>query len=248
MKRLALMLIFSSCAVATPGERGGVGGGGGQDAGTSSGSDGSVAEDLAHPPAPADLAGGQDLWAAPDLAAANDLTGPQAFCLPRINEVMTGAPSQGTAEFVELYNPCAAAVDVSGWKIVYRAATNVSTVNGVDSATLYTFPAATSIPSHQFRVYGGSSFGGTRDGSLSTSMKDGEGAVGLRDAGGTLRDSIGYGTVDPANTFLRGTAAPAPPVVAGGGSIGRRPDGADSNDNGADFKVSSATSPGSANY
>ena len=246
MKQVLLLCCLAGCAAPMPAGVGGGGGGGGP-------------MDLSMEPVDAgeldfatpshDLAGMHDLAIAHDLASPQsaDLSAPQSGCVPRINELMTGATSAGTAEFVELYNPCGSSVDVSSWKLVYRAATNVSTINVVDSSTLFAFAASTSIGSHQFRVYGGAGFGGTKDGALSSSIKDGEGAIGLRDAAGNLVDSVGYGTVDPASTFIRGTAAAAPPVTATGSSIGRRPDGIDTANNSVDFKISTATSPGAAN-
>ena len=71
-----------------------------------------------------------------------------------------------------------------------------------------------------------------------------EGAVGLRDGAGTLVDSIGYGTVDPSSAFIEGTPAIAPTSSS---SAARVPDGVDTNDNGADFKLLSPPSPGAAN-
>jgi hypothetical protein len=251
MKQVLLLCCLAGCASPMPaGVGSGGGGGGGQgpmdlsmdpvDAGPA---------DFATPPVSHDLAGAHDLATPPDLTTPQsaDLSAPQLGCVPRINEVMTGTTGAGTAEFVELYNPCAASVDVSNWKLVYRAATNVSAAGGVDSSTLFTFAASTSIGSHQFRVYGGAGFSGTKDGALSSSMKDGEGAIGLRDGSGNLMDSVGYGTVDPTSAFIRGTAAAAPPVTAAGGSIGRQPDGTDTGNNSVDFKISSAISPGAAN-
>jgi hypothetical protein len=258
MKQVLLLCCLAGCASPMPAGVGGGGGGGGGGPMDLSMDPVDAGElDFATPPVSHDLAGMHDLAVAHDLAMPQsvdlampqsaDLSAPQSGCVPRVNEVMTGTSSAGTAEFVELYNPCAAAVDVSNWKLVYRAATNVAAAGAGDSSTLFTFAASTSIGSHQFRVYGGAGFGGTKDGALSASMKDGEGAVGLRDASGNLVDSVGYGTVDPTSAFIRGTAAAAPPVTAAGSSIGRQPDGTDTGNNSVDFKISTAISPGAAN-
>jgi hypothetical protein len=206
----------------------------------------STAHDLAMPPTTHDLAMPPTTH---DLAGVADLsTPPQMSCVPRINEIMTGEPGAATAEFVEMYNPCAGTVALDGWKLVYRAGTSTVPSSGSDSATLFSFAAGTQMTAGKFLVYAGAGFTGTTDGALAGSLKDGVGAVGLRDASGTLVDSVGYGTVDAANAFTRGSAAQAPPVVAGGGSIGRQPDGSDSGDNFTDFKLSSAITPGAANH
>jgi hypothetical protein len=261
-RRLLLVVLLPACALPDPPSSGvhshnsmdGAGIDHGLDAGVASGDLAAVADfalgfnppdlsthdlatpDLAHP----------DLAMPPDLAPALDLTG-HTGCVPRINEVMTGAPSQATAEFVELYNPCSTAIDLSGWKLVYRAGNNVSTAWGVDSSTLFDFASGTKISSKQFLLYAGSAIS-SKDGPLASSLKDGDGAVGLRDGSGVLVDSVGYGSVDPANAFIRGSAAPAPPIVLGGGSIGRIPDGHDSGNNALDFRVTSQTTPGWGNF
>jgi hypothetical protein len=257
MRRWVLVLFLAGCAVAdgpTGGSRGtgndGMGGVGGgaplPDLGTAR--DFSHASDLAHGPSGSDLAEAHDLAHAADLASAPDLSQPSgSSCVPRINEVMTGEPSAATDEFVELYNPCSTAIDLSSWKLVYRAGTNVNPVSGSDSSTLFAFGAGAQIGELKFLVYAGAGFSGSKDGALASSLKDGDGSVGLRDATGALRDSVAYGSVTAGNAFVRGSAAPAPAVVAGGGSIGRVPDGADTGNNSVDFHALSAISPGSAN-
>src|SRR3954447_16090473 len=134
--RLVIVMLLSGCAVAAtqpPPER--------HDAGLALDPD---ETDLPAPP-PSDLAT-VNPPAQPDFGS---LSAPTA-CAPRINEVMTGAYGQPTAEFVEVFNPCAAAVDLSGWKIVYRAANNVSTPAGVDTSILWIWPAGSSIGAKQF--------------------------------------------------------------------------------------------------
>jgi len=72
------------------------------------------------------------------------------------------------------------------------------------------------------------------------------GGLGLRDASGTLVDSVGYGTA--TNAFVEGSAAPAPPAAAAPGkSAGRKPDGHDTDDNAADFSVLTSPTPGASN-
>src|SRR6184192_296177 len=45
-----------------------------------------------------------------------------------VNEVQTGSAASASDEFIELYNPCAAAIDLSGSTLVYRSAAGTSDV------------------------------------------------------------------------------------------------------------------------
>lgn len=238
---------------------GGVGGAGGLGgAGGGGGVPGSADVDLAMPSTVADLGTPADLAtrAAVDLAVATppdlatappDLATPGALCHPVINEVQTGTSATGTEEFVELYNPCSAAVTITGWKLVYRAATNTNARGGADSATLFTFPTGT-FAAGGYRVYAGSGFKGSFDGPLASGIAA-SGAIGLRDGAGNLVDSVAFGSV-AGNTFIEGSAAaPLPPTLASpGGSIERLPNGADSDDNSHDFATASQATPGAANH
>jgi hypothetical protein len=68
----------------------------------------------------------------------------------------------------------------------------------------------------------------------------------LRDPNGKLLDSVGYGTA--TNAFVETRPAPAPPATASPGSSGiRLPDGTDTNDNGADFRLTATPTPGAPN-
>ncbi|HZS40750.1 MAG TPA: lamin tail domain-containing protein [Polyangia bacterium] len=204
------------------------------------------AEDLA-PAEAADLsravdAGANDLARAPaDLATPP----PTTACHVVINELQTGTSQTGTAEFVELYNPCASAVTLSNWKLVYRAASNTNAAGGADSSALYTW-ASGSIAAGGYRVYGGSGWTGASDGALASGLAV-NGAVGLRDGAGALVDSVAYGSA--AGGFMEGGAAPAPPTAAAPGeSIERLPNGADTDDNSHDFHVAATPTPGAANH
>jgi Lamin Tail Domain len=192
--------------------------------------------------APDDLAGEGDLRKASstDLAAA-----PAGACHPVVNEVQTGSTQTGTEEFVEIYNSCPSAIALTGWKLVYRSVNDTAPAAGADSTVLVTWTAG-SLPAGGYRVYAGANWTGASDGSLASGLAA-NGAVGLRDASGALVDSVAYGTA--SGGFAEGAAAPAPPVVASpGNSIQRLPNGADSGDNGHDFRVSTAATPGAANH
>jgi hypothetical protein len=160
----------------------------------------------------------------------------------RLNELSTGTTGSATDEFVELYNAGSSPTDVSGFKLVYRSGTGTSDV------ALATIPDGATLVPGAFYLFGGSGYAGAKkaDQSFSTGMAATAGGIGLRDRSGKLADSVGYGTA--TNAFVETRPALAPPASAPPGSSSiRLPDGADTNDNGADFTVSAAPTPGAPN-
>jgi uncharacterized protein len=132
--------------------------------------------------------------------------------------------------------------DLSGWKLVYRSAA------GTSDTTLATLPAGTTIAPGGFYLVAGGGYAGSRaaDATFSTGLASTGGAVGIRDGGGALVDSVGWGTA--TNVLVEGTVAPAPPTTASpGSSIARHPDGHATNDNGADFSVETTATPRATN-
>lgn len=180
---------------------------------------------MATPPAIPDLAMG-----APDLATPpNNCTVSSLI----INEVQTGP---GTDEFIEIWNPCANALTLSG-KIVYRAASSSS-----DNSTFVTI-SNKSIAAMGYLLIANSGFSGTAtpDFTYSGGMADGGGGIALRDGGGAILCSMAWGT--GSNGFENGTAAP---TEGTGQSIARKPSGANTHNDSVDFKSSTPT-PGAAN-
>jgi hypothetical protein len=193
-------------------------------------------------PEAADLKSDQDLGmkGAPDLAASPADLRVATSCSPVINELATGTSTSGLEEFVELANPCTVALDLTGWKLVYRAA--ASTNEGTLVADL-----AHTVPAGGFLVFAGSGYyTAVRDGTMASGLAAAGGGVGLRDPGGALVDSVGWGTA--TNAMVQGSAAPAPTdVAAPGRSIIRLPGAASSGDNAGDFKVTTDPTPHAAN-
>jgi hypothetical protein len=158
-----------------------------------------------------------------------------------VNEVSTGTTVSAGDEFVELLNAGTATVDLSGYKLVYRSAAGSSDV------TLATVPDGVTLDPGAYYLFGGSAYAGagTPDQSFSSGLAGTGGGVGLRDSGGTLVDSVGWGTA--TNAFVEGAAVAAPPATdPPGTSAARSPDGEDTGDNASDFALVSAT-PGAAN-
>jgi hypothetical protein len=161
----------------------------------------------------------------------------------RVNEFMTGSTGAASNEFVELVNAGSSAADVGGFKVAYRSSAGTSDI------TLATIPAGTSIPAGGFYLLAGAGYLGSHapDQSFSTSLAATGGGLAVRDSGGAILDSVGYG--DSTNAFVESHPATAPPATAApGSSSGRIPDGHDTNDNSADFSVSATPSPGAANH
>lgn len=200
---------------------------------------------------PPDLTLPSNPTAADDLAAPPDLTAPSdlaavASCHVVVNELQTQTTQAASEEFVELYNPCASAVSVAGFKLGYRAASNTMPASAGDSSTLYAFTG--SLAAGGYFVVAGSGFLGTKNGSLTSGLAT-SGAVALRDAGGAIIDSLAYGTVTAGNAFIETATAPQPPSLSSpGGSIERLPNGADSDDNSHDFAAANAATPGAPNH
>lgn len=164
-----------------------------------------------------------------------------AGCHPVINELMAGTNQSASDEFIEIFNPCSAAIDLTGWKIIYRAAAGTSDV------TLYTW-ASGSVAANKYVLLVGSAYSGTpaADGDLANGLAKAGGGVALRDSSSTNVDSVGYGTA--TNAFIEGTVAPVPPAAdTPGNSIARTPNGKDTDDNSADFLVATAPTPKAAN-
>jgi hypothetical protein len=161
----------------------------------------------------------------------------------KVNEFMTGTTASGGDEFVEIANTGTASADLSGYKLVYRSAAGTSDVS------LATIPSGTTLAAGGFYLFGGSAYGGSPppDQTFSAGLAATGGGIALRDASGTIVDSLGYGNA--ANAFVRGAPAPAPPAVAPpGNSDVRLPDGHDTGNNAADFTVTTTPSPRAPNH
>jgi hypothetical protein len=180
-------------------------------------------------PVPKDSAAGEDTGTTPDDSGAG--------CTQKvvINELMSNGPSG--AEFVELYNPSTCAVPIGNWELKYQAS------SGNPGSAGAKFGSGESIPAKGFFVVGTSDFSGAKDATLTAGLGNTGAQLGLVNDTGKLIDAVGYGT-GTAGTYTEGTPAGVP---ATGGSIGRSPNGGDTNNNKTDFKTYGTPSPGIAN-
>jgi hypothetical protein len=173
-----------------------------------------------------------------DGASGSDSGGAGCTGAVVINELRTDGTTAND-EFVELYNPNSCAVPLSGWEIKYESAAGIAT----GSLAGYKFVAGDSIAANGYFLVASSAFAGKKDATLVAGFQATSGQVGLLDDKGATVDGVAYGTVT-AGSYREKQAAPTPPTSK---SIGRSPNGVDTNSNSADFKVLSASSPGAAN-
>jgi hypothetical protein len=174
----------------------------------------------------------------PLLAAALALPAP-ASALPLISEVFYDAVgSDDGRSFVELYG--APGTDLTGMLL--------EGVNGADGAVAPSLALAGVIPSDGIFVVadlltGGGTLVPGADLILNFDLQNGPDSIVLR-LGATILDALGYGAFGAGDVFAgEGAAAPDPPA---GSSLARRFADVDTGDNGADFAVLAAPTPGSA--
>ncbi|RKH54821.1 amidohydrolase family protein [Corallococcus llansteffanensis] len=175
-----------------------------------------------------------------------------------ISEIAGQGLTVNADDFIELFNPTDAEVDISGWKLLYRTASTTSTTTAF--TVLATLPTATIKPHSYFLVAGTSystaavpadhTWGNTDISGATGNVRLGTGSVGT-DPTATegVIDTVGFGT---GRTVVEGAAAPAPPGKGGsterkalagstaasmsvGGADAAAGNGYDSDDNSVDF-------------
>lgn len=167
-------------------------------------------------------------------------------CHPVINEFQTGGAAGPADEWVEILNPCTTPIDVTGWTLVQRGANTTGTQ---DNNLLIGLGGP--LSPGEIRLFAGVDFPGPSAGTWNVAtgiMGQTDGAIAIRNAGvsmGTVIDSVAYGVVNAANPFIEGAATPS---MVNGRSAQRLPfDGHDDGNNGADFMLLTATTPGAPN-
>jgi uncharacterized protein YdeI (BOF family) len=153
-------------------------------------------------------------------------------------EVVTGGVS-ASDEYFEIYNASAVVQDAAGLEAVYVTATGAT----VTRKALFTIPTSLAPGAHLLVANAAGVYAPIADVTYTGGLAADGGVLALRRVGGSVVDSIGWGTA--ANAFVEGGAAPAPPARS---SLERRPGGVegnwvDTNDNRADWLVNAAPLP-----
>jgi hypothetical protein len=182
----------------------------------------------------------------PTTDASTDADSGGGACTAKlvINEVLTegGAINK---EFIELYNPNTCDVVIDGFKLRYRSASGQPT----QGTLLHTFAAGTTIKTKGYYVVGTAQYGGAKDVQFSATDNTGNGflsnngQVALFDAMDVKLDGVGYGTLTGGD-YVETKAAVVAPATA---SIGRKPNGVDTDDNSKDCTFFSTPTPGAQN-
>ena len=157
-----------------------------------------------------------------------------------ISEVYGGGGNKGAAfthDFIELYNPTDAPIDLTGYTVEYFSASG-NTGGKVELS-------GTIAPHGYFLVQGAAGNGAGEalpapDAEGSLNMSGSKGSVQLADATGTPIDAIGYG----AASIKEGTAAAG---LSNATSASRDAEGTDTDDNAADFTTGTPTPTNSGN-
>ena len=168
----------------------------------------------------------------------------QFFCLAEddhliINELqITGGTGKTENDFVEIYNPTNASVNLKGYRLVKRTKT------GTSDTSIKSWTSDTIVASKDYYLWANSKDGFAdtikADSATSQSISNDNG-IAIRkgaDDTGEIIDSVGWGNCQ--NIFVEKTAFPDNPPA--NKSIGRK-DFKDSDDNAADFSLKDSPSP-----
>jgi predicted extracellular nuclease len=156
------------------------------------------------------------------------------------------AGAAASDEFVEIHNPTASDVDISGWELEYKSATGATWNNFANS----TVPASTTLPARKFFLFTGDGYTGgvAGDRSYTNTMSGTAGHVRLLNGTGGVIDRVGYGaTADSAEGGAPATVPPANQSVTrksyASGVFAGKGNGYDTDNNANDFAAPAASAP-----
>lgn len=157
-----------------------------------------------------------------------------------LNEVLYDpAGADGGHEFVELHNTGVSSIDLTDWRLQFAN----GAVGDVWSTRWIGRSGDAIAPGGRFLIVDQGWSGTPADAVASLGLQNGPDGLRLLDALGVV-DLLGWGALDhPA--LYEGTPHPG---AGGGAALARRPDGRDTDDNAADWRVLADPTPGEPNY
>lgn len=152
--------------------------------------------------------------------------GGAAICADIVINEVSPEGTKATDEFVELHNRANCTAPLNGFSLRYAAA------SGATSYTVWAAGQGDSIPPSGYFLVAGGGYAGPTDGHLLNALALSGGGLGLFRAQDQV-DGVAYGTASTGHPFAEGSVAPAASAPQ---SIGRAPNGKDTQNNSADFK------------
>ena len=168
-------------------------------------------------------------------------------CAPRlvINELDYDQEGADTADFAELYNAASCALDTAGLSLVLL---NGGAAGAPSYAQIDLSAVGATLAPHQYVVVSSPEVVAVLPSGTSSiavngfSIQNGSPDGARVEQAGVVLDSVTYGGVIDGLTETQSA-----PADRGAGSLGRCPDGHDTNDNGVDFAFHATPTPGAAN-
>jgi DNA/RNA endonuclease G (NUC1) len=144
-------------------------------------------------------------------------------------------------EFIEIHNTSSVPVDLNGYRLVYRSAAGTN-----DVGPLAQWTTSTIVPAAGYYLIASTSYDGSvipnitySPGDCACSMSANGGGLAIKNASGTVVDSVGWGTA--TNIFVEGTVTPAP---GNNNSGSRKQNGCQDTDNNSnDFSTLTPSAP-----
>jgi endonuclease G len=161
-----------------------------------------------------------------------------SLVISQIQVAGDGSPTPADDEFIEIHNVSNSDIDLNGYKVVYRSTAGTSDVQ------ITSWNSTTMLPAGRYYLIAHTpSYNGTatsdRSFDAGVAFSGSAGGMAIRNSGGTIVDSIRYGSA--TNAFVEGTSASAPTT---NNSMARKSNGCqDTDDNSSDFSLLTPAAP-----
>lgn len=162
-----------------------------------------------------------------------------------ISEIQTGGLTAVNDEFVELYNPLESVVNLTGWRLVKKSASGASITNLVASMSGTISPRGYYLITYPTTYSGSVAPDAAYSPVPSSGLADSNTVILYSDAGHTVVDIVGFGTI--TNVVDGYEASPFPSNPPKGGSIERILN-LDTDNNSADFQALTTSDPQNSSF